>query len=579
MKPQSENKESEAIQPSRREVLAGAASFAAASMIPKTAALPEARSSAGSPFLNILREPELARVFVQPDMHAKPVLLRTSSSGGWEANGTTVRLELIGEKLSVLVRSEGDLSRIHLRWEGDLGAAELFLGDEWERNYGTLEWRSESANRVMPWYCMVHEKNRTHGYGVETSPNAFCFWMADRKGVSLWIDVRNGGSPVKLRDRELEACRVVCREGKEGESSYAATRAFCQMMCPKPRPLAKPVVGTNDWYYAYGNNDPEMVVTAADVLMSLAQGSSAELVTVIDAGWSVRGIERGPWIGNEKFGDMGKVAGRLKALGVTPGLWFRPLAPETGGNESLRFKNDPTVYDPSIPEALELVAADVRRFREWGYDVIKHDFSGTDILGRFGFLMGASLTKDNWKFNNTSLTSAEIVTQFYNALRVAAGDARLIGCNTYSHLSAGVFEMNRIGDDVSGHSWDRTRRMGVNSLAFRSAQNGTFYAADPDVAPISDAIPWELSEKWLRLVSLSGMPLFISASSKALGTREKAALRKAIAAASELQPPAEPLDWLQTQCPRSWKLGGSSQTFEWMTETGGWPWTDTYGEE
>jgi alpha-galactosidase len=519
------------------------------------------------------------RALIQSDMHAGAVPLEKGGDDVWEASGIEVRPVVRDGKLHVSIRCAGELSRVQLRWHGDLGAAERFLGDDWERSYGTLEWRGEAANRVMPWYCMIRGGNRTHGYGVETSPNAFCFWMADHQGVSLWIDVRNGGSPLRLRDRELDACTIVCREGREGESAFEATRALCRAMCQSPRGLSRPMVGTNDEYYAYGDSHPDDIASAAEFLVGLAGSAPVELVTVVDAGWSTHGIESGPWVGNSRFGDMGTFARRLSGIGVTPGIWFRPLSPDSAAESSARSKRNPQRLDPSIPEALELIAADIRRFREWGYRVIKHDFSCEDALGRHGFLMGASITDDHWQFNDSSRTSVEILKRFYQTIRDAAGDARVIGCNTFSHLSAGVFEMNRIGDDTSGRFWDRTRRMGVNTLAFRSAQNGTFYTTDPDPATFSRSVPWELSESWLRLVSLSGVPLFVSAAKDALGAREKAALVAAIASAGQAHSPAEPLDWLETQCPRRWKLDGHEQVFEWMPTEGAWPWTDTFGAE
>ena len=60
----------------------------------------------------------------------------------------------------------------------------------------------------------------------------------------------------------------------------------------------------------------------------------------------------------------------------------------------------------------------------------------------------------------------------------AAGDMLIIGCNTISHLSAGIVHIYRTGDDTSGKEWDRTRKMGVNTLAFRLAQNEAFYMCD-----------------------------------------------------------------------------------------------------
>ena len=91
--------------------------------------------------------------------------------------------------------------------------------------------------------------------------------------------------------------------------------------------------------------------------------------------------------------------------------------------------------------------------------------------------------------------------------------------------------------------------MGVNTMAFRLPQHGTFFAADADCAPITKALPWPLAERWLRLVAASGTPLFLSHTREALGPEQKAAVREAFALAAVPQPPAEPLDWLEHDLP------------------------------
>ena len=49
-------------------------------------------------------------------------------------------------------------------------------------------------------------------------------------------------------------------------------------------------------------------------------------------------------------------------------------------------------------------------------------------------------------------------------------------------------QINWTGDDTSGLQWERTRQIGINTLAFRLPQNGSFYATGADCAGISDTI-------------------------------------------------------------------------------------------
>ena len=125
-----------------------------------------------------------------------------------------------------------------------------------------------------------------------------------------------------------------------------------------------------------------------------------------------------------------------------------------------------------------------------------------------------------------------MINDLYRTIRSAAGDALVIGCNTVSHLSAGVFEICRIGDDTSGTEWARTRKMGVNTLAFRGAQHGAFYVADPDCVGVTNAIPWSFNKQWLDLLARSGTMLFVSLAPDALGEEQRRDLRAALALAS-----------------------------------------------
>ena len=124
-------------------------------------------------------------------------------------------------------------------------------------------------------------------------------------------------------------------------------------------------------------------------------------------------------------------------------------------------------YDPTVPEALDAVRAQLRELATWGYELVKHDFSTYDMLGQWGFEMGAQPTVPGWSFHDRSKTNAEIILDLYQAIRTAAGEEMLIlSCNVVGHLGAGIFDIQRTGDDTSGKVWERTRRMGVNTLAF-----------------------------------------------------------------------------------------------------------------
>src|SRR6185503_13217619 len=143
-------------------------------------------------------------------------------------------------------------------------------------------------------------------------------------------------------------------------------------------------------------------------------------------------------------------------------------------------------------------------------------------------------------------TTAEVIDELYGTIRTAAGTSFVIGCNTVSHLSAGHFEICRIGDDTSGTEWARTRKMGVNTLAFRGVQHGAFYVGDADCVGVTTAVPWSFNRQWLDLLARSGTMLFVSLAPDALGADQKRDLKAALALAARTQPLGEPLDWQRT---------------------------------
>ena len=525
-------------------------------------------------FLDIRRIPD--RVMVQTV--SGDSLLAPGPGGRWDSGTgitvtTTERRDSLGISLAaptVAVR------RVHLRWRGRMTDARLILGDAWERAYGDLEWRSWVPDRAMPWYFATSDGALTHCYGVRTGAKAFCFWQVDAEGISLWADVRSGSAGVQLGARTLDVCDVVCRAGTRDESSFAAIHSFCRQMCPSPRLPSHPVYGSNDWYWVYGKNSAETVRVDAANIVELSGGAANKPFAVIDDGWQPgRGKEKagvGAWDrGNDKFPDMAAMAGDIRKAGARPGIWIRPLQATNDAPDSWRLPRDRGVFDPTIPEVRQKIAADVARIREWGFELIKHDYTTFDLFGRWGFQMGTALTRDGWTFADQSHTTAEIIDELYRTIRTAAGDRYIIGCNTMSHLSAGHFEICRIGDDTSGTEWGRTRRMGVNSLAFRGAQHGAFYVADADCVGVTTAVPWSLNRQWLDLLARSGTMLFVSLAPDALGADQRRDLRAALALASVPQPLAEPLDWQRSVYPERWRLMSHERTYDWVGADGAGP--------
>lgn len=180
-------------------------------------------------------------------------------------------------------------------------------------------------------------------------------------------------------------------------------------------------------------------------------------------------------------------------------------------------------------------------------------------------LNGKITVNDGWHFHDETKTSAEIVSELYRLIREAAGDAVIIACNAVSHLSAGIFEVYRTGDDTSGRVWSRTRAYGVNTLAFRLCQNDAFYKIDADcVGILPGKIDWRLNRQWLDLLSVSGSPLFVSVHPDMAVGEIKADLMKAFARSSVQTDLAEPLDWLYNNQPQEWRINGEKRAYDFV---------------
>lgn len=499
----------------------------------------------------------------------------------WQGQDIEVNVRATRSQSAITLGSpKSSLQRIRLRWQLALPSDLRYLGDQWERSYGDLAWRSMEPERILPWYFMATDGSATHACGVKTGPAAFCFWQVDPSGISLWLDVRNGGRGVKLGHRELAVATVVTASYPD-VTPFVATTRFCHRLCDKPRLPAAPVYGGNNWYYAYGKSSADDIRHDSERIASLASSTENKPFMVIDDGWTPHRTA-GPWShGNDQFPDMPALAGDMRRIGVQPGIWMRPLFTKDPIDPKWRLlspnaqrefaRQEAFTIDPTIPEALESIRRDVRTLAGWGYSLIKHDFSTYDLLGRWGFAMGAQLTDDNWNFADQTRTNAEVMLDLYKAIREAAGDALLLGCNTVGHLTAGLFELQRIGDDTSGRDWNRTRKMGVNTLAFRGPQHNTFFAVDADCVGLTRQIPWDLNRQWTDLLARSGTAVFISAAADALEAEQRKVLRDAFQRAAIPQPLGEPLDWLTNSEPESWSFAGNSAKYDWFGNAGSSP--------
>jgi alpha-galactosidase len=471
------------------------------------------------------------------------------------------------------------LNAVRLKWAHNISSNAMFLGDHWERSYGDLQWKTTTSNVKNPWYVLIHDTKQTACFGVKTGTNSICWWGLSNDSLELTLNTQSGGNGVMLGSRTLHAADIVTTQNKSGETPFQTDHRFCGIMCEKPRLPKQPVYGINDWYFAYGRNNFDLIKQTTAAMSELVTDTHNKPFSVIDAGWATYSPYLpgdGGWNDdfskpNDKFKDMHLLGDEIKKSGMRPGLWMRPLCARHDEKASLlapkiKGRNNPKnpVLDPTIPENVARIKRNFDFYKDWGYEMVKHDFSTYDITGRWGGAMKDSITEPNWNFNDRSKTTAEIILDLYRNIRDAAGDGiYIIGCNTMSHLSAGIFELCRIGDDTSGNEWSRVPKMGVNTMGFRLPQHNKLYAVDGDCVGLTTKIDWSRNKQWLDLLAQSGAPLFISAQPEAMGEAQKAAIKTAFAQAARVQPLGEPLDWMQNIQPKKWKLNGKVVDFDW----------------
>ena len=492
-----------------------------------------------------------------------------------------VKLNQDNEHLAIFLTAQtSKVKWIKLRWNNLSWDKNVrFLGDAWERGYGDMEWKGMNPNRFMPWYFCAKSEAKSVCYGVKVRPSAMCFWQVDSLGMILFLDVRCGGSGVNLKGRVIKLADVIACEMRDC-TSFEAMQEFCGQMCEDPILPKYPVYGSNNWYYAYGKSSESEILADCDYILNLTKDIENKPYMVIDDCWQehhrLNEYNGGPWTkGNEKFPDMKALAEKLVQKGVRPGIWVRLLL-----NEDENIKNEwrlshNNCIDPTNPEALNYIKEDIKRICNWGYTLIKHDFSTFDLFGKWGFQMSPLVTDDGWHFYDDSLTSAEVVKLLYKAILDASveasnGETLILGCNTIGHLGAGYMHINRTGDDTSGVIWERTRFMGVNTLAFRLPQHGKLYEIDADCVGIDGGISWSMNKQWADVLAKSGTPLFISVRPNILDETEKQELHEVLKVASKQEHHVIPVDWEETTCPEHWqdKDHDIDCKYQWFEETG-----------
>ena len=417
--------------------------------------------------------------------------------------------------------SEAPVKYLKLRFRGDMSFIDKVYGEAWARCSHTwfIEWRAVMPHRPLPWLFYCKDDNGKIGcYGVKTGADCFAFWQLDSHGVTLVLNLTCGADGTDLK-APLTACEIVQYFSDDNANSFDVAKQFCSMLCEKPVLPKTPIFGVNNWYWAYGDISFDKILEETDYLIKMTDGVKHQPYEIIDDGWQYNRSATcpyigGPWLPNERFGDMSKLVDEIHSRGAKAGIWFRPLL--TMGNipkDAIIDKGDSggLVLDPSHPFTLNYVAESAARIRSWGFDLIKHDFSTYDmgIVPNESHNQLSDFIKGNRHFYDRTKTTATIVKNLYKTIQNAVGDAEVIGCNTFGHLVAGIHSAQRVGNDTSGRSFEWTRKQGVNSM-MRLPQNETFFNVDPDCAAFTEKVDPNLNLDFLEVCAITGMTTLAS---------------------------------------------------------------------
>ena len=469
--------------------------------------------------------------------------------------------------------SGSPIKYLKLRFEGDMSEATSVFGDDWERVKNNLEWRSLMPNRALAWYCYVKTGRGVLCYGVKTGANCFAFWNVDRRGVTLFMNLSSGNRGTDIKE-PLVACEITELSGKEGEGAFSVAKRFAKKLCDAPVLPREPIFGVNNWYWAYGKISFDSVKNETDYLMEMTCGTKHRPYMILDDGWQLKRsygeVEYigGPWLPNGKFGDMMRTADMIKSKGAKAGIWFRPLLTLDEPCEEAKlcdFSAGGIILDPTHPYTLEQVEKDAGTIRSWGYDLIKHDFTTMDILGYAPFTANnhtANIATEDRRFFDNTVTTATAIKNLYTAIQRGVADADVIGCNTVSHLTAGIHSTYRAGSDTSGRCFEWTRRNGINSM-MRLPTNDAFYRIDPDCAAFTETVDSGVNLDFLEMCALTGATTLASVTPGILTDKEMAQINEIYKIADADETRYSILDFETNGAPELFGDGTNVREFDW----------------
>jgi hypothetical protein len=342
--------------------------------------------------------------------------------------------------------------------------------------------------------------------------------------------------------------------------------------------LPRQPVGYCTWYHA-GASTEKKLAEQTDFAVKHLKPFGFDFVQ-IDDGWQDGVKKNGPrknFTTHRRNGPypsgMKKAADRIRAGGLTAGLWFMPFAgtfddPWFRNRQDLFVKRSTgqpydvkwggTSLDMTHPEARKYVHDLVKRMtHEWGYRYLKMDGLWTGSATEMRYVNDAYRDDEigNARFHDPEKTNIEVFRDGLRLMREAAGkDVFLLGCcapqNMRSYGGAfGLLDAMRIGPD-NKPTWPALLR----GPAYGSRNyhlHGRIWYNDPDPLYVRSSLPLNDARLICSWLTISGQ-LSVSSDAFAALPAERLDLLKRTMPSHGLRP--RPADLFEQPIPRLWLL-------------------------
>ncbi|MBQ8706524.1 MAG: alpha-galactosidase [Succinivibrionaceae bacterium] len=305
-------------------------------------------------------------------------------------------------------------------------------------------------------YMLVKIDSFWYLLGAVSCERTYISFRLKNCSVEVFWEMSGAGVAPRSEFSGEKICLLTSSDRQELLDRYGALVARSH----RPR-RSSPVSGWCSWYAYYDK------VTQQDVLenLDLMKNDWPELEYLqIDDGYQ---IHMGDWmIPSDRFtGGLEALCEKIRAAGRKPGIW---VAPFIASGDSLMFRQHPDWFVQG-PRNRPLAARDVTyggwRDGAWympdfsvseARDYISEVFSwfrhrlGIDYFKLDALFWGAI---PGMKFRRQGMTACEHFRLGMSAIRKAVGeDSYILGCNAPLWPSLGLFEAQRVTDDVERRS-------------------------------------------------------------------------------------------------------------------------------